>query len=207
MKLIEQSHEILRLPENLKMIERVARTCYQSQDKIKEGSDIKLVDMLLNRGHFAMIEFEEVIVRFITNRGVTHELVRHRLCSFAQESTRYVKYDGEMEFIKPVWWSTSTEKQQNTFINNLVTSEFDYQYLLASGWQPQQAREVLPNALKTEINVKANVREWRHIFKLRCSKKAHPQIRALMLALLVDLRNKIPLVFDDIEGKEGEDIK
>lgn len=203
MKLIEQSHEILRLPKNLKMIEKVARSCYQSQDKIKEDSDIRLIKSFMEATppHSAMLEFEDITVRFITNRGVTHELVRHRLCSFAQESTRYVRYDGDMEFIKPVWWGDSTKDQQDSFVHFCKVIENHYKYFLASGWQPQQAREILPNALKTEINVKANVREWRHIFKLRCFKKAHPQIRALMVALLVDLRGKIPLVFDDIGGE------
>jgi len=199
MKLIEQSHEILRVPTNLKMIEKVGRSCYQSHDRTKEGSDIKLVKSFISNEHFAMLEFEDITVRFITNRGVTHELVRHRLCSFAQESTRYVKYDSNMEFIKPVWWSESTQVQRDTFLISCECSELAYIDLLKEGWKPQQAREVLPNALKTEINVKANIREWRHIFKLRCSKKAHPQIRSLMFGLLIELKEKIPLVFDDCE--------
>lgn len=197
MKLVEQSHEILRLPENLKMIEKVGRTCYQSQDRIKEGSDIRLVQIFIDKQHDAMLEFEDIIVKFITNRGVTHELVRHRLCSFAQESTRYVKYDGEMEFIQPVWWGESTQTQRDIFLICCEGSELEYIELLESGWQPQQAREILPNALKTEINVKANIREWRHIFRLRCSKKAHPQIRELMMGLLRDLRHRVPIVFDN----------
>jgi len=178
--------------------------------------------MLRDKGHHAMIEFGDIIVRFITNRGVTHELVRHRLCSFAQESTRYVKYDGEMEFIRPVWcseqvlgkhtieWAALIGKRLEGQINpelppgdnvwfwNQTIAERDYCKLLDCGWRPEQAREVLPNSLKTEIVVKANLREWRHIFQLRISKKAHPQIRALMLPLLTDLKEKIPVVFDDI---------
>ena len=104
MKIIEQYHEILSLPENnLQMLEKAGRTCYKSEDKITQDSAEKFVDMLVRKGHHAMIEFGDIIVKFVTNRGVTHELVRHRHCSFAQESTRYVKYEGEMEFIKPVW--------------------------------------------------------------------------------------------------------
>ena len=198
MKLIKQYHILLAIPENaLQCIEKIARTCYQSTDKIKPGSDIQLVKSLIGRSHHAMLEFEDITIKFITNRGVTHELVRHRLCSFAQESTRYVKYNN-MEFIQPVWWDETTNAQQETFLHHCKMLEVGYCQLLKEGWQPQQAREILPNALKTEIVVKANIREWRHIFSLRCSKAAHPQIRSLMGNLLNDLVIKIPVMFDDI---------
>ncbi len=199
MKLIKQSYTVLNQPKDiLKLIEQAARTCYKSESKISVGSDIKLTKSLIGRGHHAMLEFGDITVRFITNRGVTHELVRHRLCSFAQESTRYVRYDNNMEFIIPVWWNDSTQEQRESFIHLCEVSEAGYLHLLAMGWQPQQAREILPNALKTEIVAKANIREWRHIFSLRCSKAAHPQIRHLMMGLLEHLKTEIPLVFDDI---------
>ncbi len=207
-KIIEQSHEILSIAEEvLRTIEIAGRTCYKSEDKITDKSAVKFVTMLRNHGHHAMIEFGDVVVRFITNRGVTHELVRHRLCSFAQESTRYVRYDGEMEFIKPVWWNNAWEDlpesdtahmAHNAWIRSAKDSEACYQRLLGCGWRPEQARDVLPNSLKTEIVVKGNIREWRHIFTLRCARPAHPQIRALMRALMADLKQKIPVVFDDI---------
>lgn len=207
MKIIEQSYKILSLPENLlEMLEKVGRTCYKSEDKITSESAPKFVKMLRDRGHHAMIEFGDITVKFITNRGVTHEIVRHRLSSFAQESTRYVKYDGEMEFIKPVWGNFSDSQiaaiQGNSpelqWLMAMEESEIKYQRLLQLGWRPEQAREVLPNSLKTEIVWKANIREWRHIFTLRCSKAAHPQMRALMLPLLKELKTKLPVVFDDI---------
>lgn len=199
MKLIEQYHTILGNSENaLQQIERAARTCYQSGDRVGPGSAEKITKSLRDRGHHAMLEFAELTVRFVTNRGVTHELVRHRLCSFAQESTRYVRYDGDMEFIKPVWWDDSTEDTQDIFLAQCILTESCYKKLLKEGWQPQQAREILPNALKTEIVVKANLREWRHILSLRCAKVAHPQIRALMLELLEDIKSIVPIVFDDI---------
>jgi thymidylate synthase (FAD) len=230
MHIIEQSYEILSLPENLlQMIEVAGRTCYKSEDKIgctaninikehcngfltptdgvctrtkcKHHSSWKLIKNLLNRDHHAMIEFGDMTVRFITNRGVTHELVRHRLCSFAQESTRYVRYDGKMEFIRPCWWDASTDMQKNTWKDAICMAEQYYLDLLQQGWRPEQAREVLPNSLKTEIVVKTNLREWRHMFQLRCSKKAHPQIRALMLPLLAELKTKVPVVFDDLYPK------
>jgi thymidylate synthase (FAD) len=252
MKIIEQSHEIISLPDNLlQVIEAAGRTCYKSEDEIgctedyeytkkchiwgEEGSkedqrnsvrtgvclpfcqhhsSYKFTQKILTRGHHAMIEFGDVIVRLVTNRGVTHELVRHRLCSFAQESTRYVNYKGGMEFIKPVWISDESLGTYTSiddidpiltpsdlewrFIKNCISSELDYCWLLGHGWRPEQAREVLPNSLKTEIVVKGNIREWRHIFRLRTSKKAHPQIRALMMPLLTELQSTIPVVFDDI---------
>jgi len=196
MKIIEQSHKILSYT-GIGELETAGRVCYQSQDKITEDSAEKFVKMLRDRGHHAMIEFGEIWVKFITNRGVTHELMRHRHCSFAQESTRYVKYDGEMEFIKPVWYEANTEAGR-IFRLALEQSEFAYLGLLKQGWKAQQAREVLPNSLKTEIIMKCNFREMRHILTLRCGKSAHPQIRALCLPLLAELKSKIPVVFDDI---------
>lgn len=202
MKIINQSHEILKLDDSvLRDIEVAGRTCYQSQDKITEESAEKFVAMLQKRKHMAMIEFADMTVKFITNRGVTHELVRHRVCSFAQESTRYVKYDGSMEFIKPVWGNFSGvlhDSPEYSWLRAMESSENKYQYLLECGWRPEQAREVLPNSLKTEIVVKANLREWLHIFSLRTSKAAHPQIRGLMIGLLNELKEKLPTVFGEI---------
>ena len=237
MKIIDQSHEILSWPvQALEMIERAGRTCYKSEDKIgcsipeehqgpencpdmnwdfscasecKHHSSRKFVKMLQNRGHYAMIEFADLTVKFITNRGVTHELVRHRMCSFAQESTRYVKYDVEMEFIRPIWCNAiiigkypqycGLNHSEVIFIRSCMNAEFDYRALLQKGWRSEQAREVLPNSLKTEIVVKANLREWHHILTLRTSKAAHPQMRALMLPLLKELKEKIPVIFDGIQ--------
>lgn len=215
MKIIDQYHEIVSVPDGLlQTLEKAGRTCYKSEDRITAGSAEKFVQMLINRGHHAMIEFGDIIVRFVTNRGVTHEMVRHRLCSFAQESTRYVNYGGDdIEFIRPVWVAPAFSiKQINANPNLVLTgpgeyrfhyscyhSEIEYKALLKDNWRPEQAREVLPNALKTEIVVKGNIREWRHIFTLRCSPKAHPQMRALMIPCMNELRGNLPVVFDDIE--------
>jgi thymidylate synthase (FAD) len=204
MKIIEQSHEILSLPENgLQLLEQAGRTCYKSEDKITSDSAEKFVNMLVRREHHAMIEFSDIIVKFITNRGVTHELVRHRHCSFAQESTRYVKYEGEMEFIKPVWCKDlpagpGTHPAEQVWVTAMERAESDYKTLLQNGWKAQQAREILPNSLKTEIVMKANIREWRHIFGLRCAKASHPQMVGLMRPLLKEVQEKIPVVFDDL---------
>ena len=200
MKLIEQSHEILSItPDLLQQIELAGRTCYKSEDKITPDSAKKFVRTLIKSGHHAMIEFGHITVRCITNRGVSHEIVRHRLCSFAQESTRYVKYDGNMEFILPVWFDGQPPgHRQGTFKQFLSLSESTYKTLIAAGWRAEQAREVLPNALKTEIVIAANIREWRHMLQLRTSPKAHPQIRALFRDILDNFKVQIPVVFEDI---------
>lgn len=155
-----------------------------------------------------------ITVRFVVDRGVTHELVRHRLCSFAQESTRYCNYgkDEHITFIIPSW---ITDVHENDYIINnsdflgmsdtsydwchtMLYTEHSYNSLLKIGWTPQQARSVLPNSLKSEINLSANIREWRHIFKLRTAKTAHPQMREVMCPLLDEFKSKIPILFDDI---------
>lgn len=216
MKLINQSHEILRISHApLELIEFAGRTCYKSEEKITEESSEKFVKMLKGRGHHSVLEHAVATVKFITNRGVTHELVRHRLASYSQESTRYVNYGGkEIEFIRPVWWVNLEQIPLNTplssiffsseemntpeclFLEACAEAERDYNTLLSMGWRPEQAREVLPNALKTEIVVTANFREWIHIFNLRCSPKAHPQIRELMIDCRNDFRELVPVLFD-----------
>jgi len=218
MKIIDQSHiiltpikEIIDIPE---MIELAGRTCYKSENKITDESAEGFCRMLIKRGHEAMIEHGNITVRFITDRGVTHELVRHRVASFAQESTRYVKYYGDTEFIRPVFdWGNiqSVSKDiQGNFDKNLKRfniwnramkrTEEAYQDMIELGCPPQEARSVLPNSLKTEIIVTANIREWRHILKLRTAHAAHPQIRKLMIPLLRELRELVPVLFDDIEA-------
>jgi thymidylate synthase (FAD) len=211
MKLIEQYCEWVQLPIlPLQIIERAGRTCYKSEDKITSDSSEKFVKMINKRGHESVIEHVSASMKFVTNRGVTHELVRHRLCAFSQESTRYVNYGGDdIIFIKPVWsdapigvYKSSTSRINSPadyrFISACIESEAAYKSLLAKNWRPEQAREVLPNALKTEIVVTANMRQWKHIFKLRTAKAAHPQIRELMLEALEMFRNEITVLFDNI---------
>ena len=216
MKIIDQSYILETDKSDLrqltKKIEKAARTCYKSEKKIEDGSDITLVKKLIISGHEAMLEHAFITVRFITDRGVTHELVRHRLASFGQESTRYVKYNGDTEFIRPVFdWGNiqSISKDiQGNFAKKLDTfrvwthmmkvSEEAYKVMLDLGASPQEARSILPNSLKTEIVVTANIREWRHIFKLRTATAAHPQIRKLMIPLLEELKELVPVLFADI---------
>jgi len=149
-------------------------------------------------------------VRFICDRGVTHELVRHRLCAFSQESTRYCNYKGGVTFVIPPWVEYLSPGQyesgdysgligaEYSWADAMYSSECWYLDLLDCGWSPQQARSVLPNSLKTEIVVTANFREWRHIFKLRCSKAAHPQMREIMIPLLEEMKRLRSVFFNDI---------
>ena len=226
MKIIDQSHEILHM-DDMGRIEQAGRTCYKSEDKMGcaqpvgecdyvfdaaasvcrncgSNSAPRFVRMLIKRGHEAMLEHGSATVKFVTNRGVTHELVRHRLCAFGQESTRYVKYDGDMEFIRPVWLIDDLCIGAGAWKIAMLEAETSYKFLLDQGWRPEQAREVLPNSLKTEIVVTANYREWRHIFKLRAigtTGKPHPQMQALMLPVLEEFKEKLPALFGDLEVK------
>ncbi len=205
MKIIDQSWEWSQKPiMPLETIEMAGRTCYKSEDRITQESAEKFTRMIVKRGHESVIEHASASIRFITNRGVTHELVRHRLCAFSQESTRYVNYGGsDIQFIRPVWMDKGTDTAKNytpaelNWIMAMEKAEGAYKTLLKQGWRPEQAREVLPNSLKTEIVVTANLREWRHIFKLRTSKAAHPQIRTLMSDCLNGFRQGIPVLFTD----------
>jgi len=195
--------------EMLREVEKAGRTCYKSEKKITDESAAKFVAGIIKSGHDSVIEHGNVKARFICDRGVTHELVRHRLCAFSQESTRYCNYKGGVEFIIPPWMPDIEEgegPQSNVsiedavWLNAMMDAEKSYLKLIELGWVPQQARAVLPNSLKTEIVVTANLREWRHIFRLRAvNKRAHPQIREVMLPLLEEMKSLIPVVFDDIE--------
>lgn len=192
----------------LKKIEAVARTCYKSEGKIKDGSAEKMVAALIKSGHEAMLEHASVTVKFVVDRGISHELVRHRLASFAQESTRYCNYSkddfgSEITFIIPDYLEYKSEGW-NTWKQSMKQAEDTYFKLLDIGLTPQEARAVLPNSLKTEVVMTANLREWRHFFKLRAlgtTGKPHPQMLEVTIPLLEDMKNLIPVVFDDLVVK------
>lgn len=211
-------HELLPCDTPLALIEKAGRTCYKSEERITNTSAIDFTEMVLKRGHESVIEHSAMTVKFICDRGVTHELVRHRLCAFSQESTRYCNYKGGVTFVIPPWlkwaegeyspfsdkWYTSKPKgvDEAPWLWWVACADAEEKYicLLENGWSPQQARSVLPNSLKTEIVVTANFREWRHILKLRTSKAAHPQMRELMIPLLSKLKETIPVIFDYINN-------
>lgn len=209
MKLIRPKVEILDRFNEQQIIERiatVARTCYKSEDLRTTDKDTALVKRLIESKHEAMLEFVDITAKFTCSRAISHELVRHRLCSFAQESQRYCnyskdKFNNEITFIIPSWLTDNNAVKSVIFTKNLCAAEHDYFALLNEGCTAQEARDILPNATKTEVNMKANLREWRHFLDLRCSTAAHPDMRVLALDLLKQLHEQIPIIFDDLYTK------
>lgn len=212
MKVIEAKAEILRpaltqdaIDAIYRNIEIAGRTCYKSEDKITNDSARKFVRALVKSGHEAMIEHASMTVRFTVDRGVSHELVRHRIASFAQSSTRYcnysqAKFGNELTVIKPCFWSENTAKYTAWF-SAMKAAERYYFDLLEYGAKPEEARSVLPNSLMTEVVVTANFREWRNIFKLRAAGETgrpHPQMQEVMIPLLKQCQELMPELFDDI---------
>jgi len=208
-KIIDQSYEIIPtipLRDQLKLVEAAGRTAYKSEDLITPESAPRFVKMLKDRNHESVLEHTILSVRFVTDRGVSHELVRHRLASFTQESTRFCNYSkdkfgSELTFIRPVWADEFQIRSMTGafFIWYQAVREAENFYfdLLHKDWTPQQARTVLPNSLKTEIVITTNWREWKHILQLRAiSKAAHPQMRDLMTSLYGHLRKEVPEVFE-----------
>lgn len=225
MKLLKANFEILTPIsdggiEELKHIEKIGRVCYKSEGKITEDGESakKFVKMLIDRGHEAMIEHSSMSVKFVVDRGVSHELVRHRIASFAQESTRYVNYsldkfgneinmidlepgmmiDGKMKNMT----SQELTAIYQEWISSMYDAEKHYMKMIELGATPQIARSVLPNSTKTEITITANYREWRNFFKLRVPSTAHPQMREVTIPLLKELKTRLPIIFDDIETEE-----
>lgn len=212
MKVIKASYEILTdlsdpINSILKPIEVAGRTCYKSEGKITEDSCIRFCQMLVSRGHEAMIEHSQISIRFTIDRAIANELVRHRLCSYAQESTRFCsyakdKFGNEIRVISPDDDILPADSEAyNVWLNSCKSSESAYMNLLNSGVKPEIARNVLPLSTATEIVMTTNIRELRNIFKLRISNFAHPQMRSIMRKLLDELKQKIPVLFDDIVGE------
>lgn len=205
MRIINPSVEFIT-PLNGKVImerlEECGRVCYKSEDSITEGSAEKFLKGIISRGHEAVLEHCSFTVKFICDRGVSHEIVRHRLAAYCQESTRYCnyskdKYNNEITVIEPcfleegtdgyLYWETACEAAERAYFT-----------LLDWGCSPQEARAVLPNSLKTEVVMTADIREWRHFLKLRCSKAAHPQMREVAIQLLAMCDERMPELFNDI---------
>ena len=219
MKIIKPSYEILTPISDggikeLQHIEKIGRVCYKSEDRITDDGESakEFVKMLISNGHEAMIEHSSLSVKFVVDRGVSHELVRHRIASFAQESTRYCNYSkdkfgNEITVILPCFFDTGMGILSNSLVYQewklaCECAEERYFNLLKMGATPQQARTVLPNSLKTEITITANYREWRNFFKLRTAEASHPQMREVTIPLLKELKTFIPIIFDDIEVKD-----
>lgn len=206
MKIIEPSVELINAPSYetlMATIEAAGRTCYKSEDKITEGSAEKFIRGIIKRGHEAVIEHGSLSVRFVCDRGVSHEIVRHRIAAYCQESTRYCNYSkgdfgGEITVIKPIYLAEDTPVYR-IWKRSCETAEIAYFDLLNEGCTAQEARAVLPNSLKTEVVMTADIREWRHFIKLRNSPAAHPQMREVAGMLAVLFKDNYPVFFEDIE--------
>lgn len=204
MKVISPHVEILTPLDGqavLKHIELCGRVCYKSEDKITDTSAAAFVAGIIKRGHEAVLEHFNITAKFICDRGVSHEIVRHRLASYCQESTRYCNYSkdgfgGEITVIRPNFLVEGSEGWRY-WKEACQTAEQHYFELLNWGCSPQGARAVLPNSLKTEVVMTANLREWRHFFKLRTASTAHPQMQEVAKMLLKQMREMVPGVFDD----------
>lgn len=210
MRIINPSVEFIT-PLNGKVImerlEQCGRVCYKSEDSITDGSAEKFLKGIISRGHEAVLEHCSLTVKFICDRGVSHEIVRHRIAAYCQESTRYCnyskdKYNNEITVIEPCYLTQGTETYAR-WEKACIEAESAYFDLLNAGCSPQEARAVLPNSLKTELVMTADIREWRHFLRLRCSKAAHPQIREVATQLLEALQWDLPVLFGDI----WEDLK
>lgn len=209
--------------EELKRIELIGRVCYKSENRITEDGESakQFVKMLIDSGHEAMIEHSSLSVKFYVDRGISHEIVRHRVSSFGQESTRYVNYSAEkfgreittIDIESGFKYDKKLRKLDSDVLGSIYAEWLDamndaekhYMRMLDLGATPQIARSVLPTSTKTELVMTANYREWRHFFKLRTGRTAHPQMREIAIKLLNALKQQLPVIFDDIEPV-GEDI-
>jgi thymidylate synthase (FAD) len=181
-----------------KLIEHAGRVCYKSEDKITLDSASKFVEMIAVNQHESVLEHSCASFLIVCDRGVSHEIVRHRIASFSQESTRYCnygkeKFGKEITVIKP----PGLTAQQYIFWKDVCEmSEARYLTLLDTGATPQIARSVLPTCLKTEVVMTANFREWKHFLKLRTSPKAHPQMQEIAMMIEDFLKDVAPTVFE-----------
>lgn len=206
MTIIPASYEIqcfMSGDEALKYVEFAAKHCYLATHNITDTSAPKFVANLIKRGHESTLEHASFSVRFICSRATSHELVRHRLASFSQESQRYCNYENKgLTFIKP---TNLTDLQLSVWKTAMYVAESFYLDLIKENCTPQQARAVLPNSCKTELVMTANLREWRHFFKLRTAKDCDPTMLELTRPLLADCKELFPVIFDDISWEADSD--
>ena len=216
MRVIKPSVEIIDMDDYdkiVKKIEKIGRVCYKSEDNIADGTAERFIGNILKRGHESVIEHEAITVRFVCDRGVTHEIVRHRIASYSQESTRYCnytsdKFGNEITVIDLAGGfnynleDPADKKKYDIWTRSMEEAEKAYFEMLEAGATAQEARSVLPNSLKTEIVMTMNLRSWRNFFKLRTDKAAHPQMREVANLALKEFKEKLPLFFSDIEPYE-----
>lgn len=180
----------------LRRLELKGRICYKSEDRITEHSAGLFVKSLIQRGHLSVLEHVSVSVKFVSDRGISHEIVRHRIGAYSQESTRYCNFGNEITVIEPVFFN---DDKRWRWRDGCSYSEEMYHTLLSQGASPQEARSVLPTSLKTELWVTYNLREWRHFFWMRTAKAAHPQMRQVAIPLLLKFKELMPVIFADID--------
>lgn len=214
MKIIPPSHTFLSEPDGtalLQRLERTGRICYKSEGKITETSYAPFLRSLLQRGHESVIEHACLSVLIVCDRGVSHEIVRHRIASYSQESTRYCNYTQDRFGSQLLCIDIATgfrydlddpadRKKYELWTAAMESAERFYFQLIEAGARPEEARSVLPNSLKTEIVMTMNLREWRHFFRLRTSRRAHPQIAEIASALLEEFASRYPVFFGDLLG-------
>ena len=219
MNIIHPGIEIIDAPNYesmLRKIERIGRVCYKSEDKIHEDSAEQFIRGIIKRGHESVIEHESISVKVTCDRGVSHEIVRHRIASYSQESTRYCNYTGEkfdgqisvVDIASGFGWDMNNpadEVKYHIWYHAMENANRYYQDMIKVGAKPEEARSVLPNSLKTEIVMTMDLREWRHFLRLRGGKEAHPQIREIADMIRVVFVNNYPVFFEDLEGQHGDD--
>lgn len=213
MNIIKPSVEIIDMKDYdqmIRKIEKIGRVCYKSEGNITEESAERFISNILKRGHESVIEHEAITVRMTCDRGITHEIVRHRIASYSQESTRYCNYTGEkfgneitvIDLAGGFEYNLNDEndrKKYEVWTKAMENAEKFYFEMIELGATPQEARAVLPNSLKTEIVVTMNLRSWRNFFHLRCDPHAHPQMREVANIALNVFKEKLPIFFNDIE--------
>ena len=213
---IKPSAEILsgkNYHQMLENIERIGRVCYKSEDAIHPGSAEQFIRNIITRGHESVIEHESISVRVVCDRGVSHEIVRHRIASYSQESTRYCNYTRDKFGSQLVCIDIATgfrydledpadRKKYDIWTKAMEAAEGFYFQLIEAGARPEEARSVLPNSLKTEIVMTMNLREWRHFLRLRSSRRAHPQIAEIASALLEEFSARYPVFFADLRDAD-----
>lgn len=201
----------------MKNIERACRTCYRSEGLITEDSYKKLLKNCINRGHESILEHEKITIRMICDIGVYKDLTRHRFGSFSIESTRYCNYSKDkfgnnIKFIEPIFYDNRHPDEYNDIkdVRNALKTEYwvecmkniEASYMQMNqiqGTTPDELRMLLPHSTAAEVTMTANIREWRHILGLRCSKAAHPAIRQLLIPLLLKFKEDMPELFDAID--------
>lgn len=200
----------------MKNIEKACRTCYRSEGNITDDSYKTLLKNCINRGHESVLEHEKITVKLICDIGVYKDLTRHRIASFSIESTRYCnygkdKFDNEIRFIQPIYYNDAwqianydgqamTEEEQKCYYwyNCMLNIEETYLDMAKLGCTPDEMRMILPHSTAAEVVMTANIREWKHILELRCSKAAHPAVQQVMIPILLNFKENMPVIFEDV---------